>query len=74
MQTLQQNITNLYGSQGAKWIATLPILITTLTNHWGLREVIPVSNMTFNYVAKAILDTGEPVVLKISYDRQRITN
>ncbi|MDR3501187.1 MAG: aminoglycoside phosphotransferase family protein [Legionella sp.] len=74
MKTLKQNITNLYGSQGAEWIANLPVLIIELTNHWGLSELIPVSNMTFNYVAKAKLNTGELVVLKISYDRQSILN
>lgn len=74
MKTLKQNISNLYGSQGTEWIANLPALITILTNYWNLSEIIPVSNMTFNYVAKAILKTREPVVLKISYDRQSIIN
>lgn len=74
MKMLRQNITNIYGSQGTEWIANLPALITSLTNHWGLREVTPVVNMTFNYVAKAILNNEEPVVLKISYDRQSIFN
>ncbi|WP_078061466.1 aminoglycoside phosphotransferase family protein [Legionella saoudiensis] len=72
MKIFQKNITNLYGSQGAEWIANLPQLITTLTNHWDLSEVIAVSNMTFNYVAKARLHTNVPVVLKISYDKQSI--
>ncbi len=72
MKIFQKNITNLYGSQGAGWIANLPQLITTLTNHWDLSEVIAVSNMTFNYVAKAKLRTNVPVVLKISYDKQSI--
>lgn len=74
MKMLRQNITNIYGSQGAEWIANLPALITSLKNHWGLSEVTPVVNMTFNYVAKAILNNEEPVVLKISYDRQSIFN
>ena len=74
MKTLRQNITNLYGSKGSDWIANLPAIVTALTNHWRLSGVIPVSNMTFNYVAKAILNTKEPVVLKISYDRQSIMN
>ena len=74
MQTLRQNIANLYGSKGSDWIANLPMIVTALTNHWSLREVIPVSNMTFNYVAKAILNTKEHVVLKISYDSQSIIN
>ena len=74
MKTLKQNIANLYGSKGKDWIANLPAIVTALANHWGLSEIIPVSNMTFNYVAKAILSTGEPVVLKISYDKQSIIN
>ena len=66
MKTLSQNITNLYGSKGTDWIDNLPAIVTALINHWGLSEVTPVSNMTFNYVAKAILNAKEPVVLKIS--------
>ncbi|MFJ1269582.1 aminoglycoside phosphotransferase family protein [Legionella lytica] len=72
MKTLKQNIINLFGVQGAEWIINLPTLITALTTHWGLSEVSAVSNMTFNYVAKAKLNTGEPVVLKISYESQSI--
>lgn len=74
MKTLKQNIANLYGSKGTDWIANLPAIVKALATHWGLSEIIPVSNMTFNYVAKAILSTGDPVVLKISYDRQSIIN
>lgn len=74
MKTLRQNITNLYGSKGIDWSDNLPAIVTALINHWGLSEVTPVSNMTFNYVAKAILNTKEPVVLKISYDEQSIIN
>ncbi|MDI9819702.1 MULTISPECIES: hypothetical protein [unclassified Legionella] len=72
MKTLRQNIANLYGSKGTDWIANLPAIVTALTNDWSLSEITPVSNMTFNYVAKAILNTKEPVVLKISYDGQSI--
>ncbi|MFT4059791.1 MAG: aminoglycoside phosphotransferase family protein [Legionella sp.] len=74
MKTLRQNITNLYGSKGADWIDNLPAIVTALTIDWNLSEIIPVSNMTFNYVAKAILNSKEPVVLKISYDEQSIFN
>ena len=74
MKILRQNITNLYGSKGTDWIANLPAIVTALTNHWSLSEITSLSNMTFNYVAKAILNTKQPVVLKISYDRQSIIN
>ncbi len=74
METLKQNIANLYGSKGTNWIDYLPTIVAALTSDWKLSEITPVSNMTFNYVAKAILNTKEPVVLKISYDEQSIIN
>lgn len=74
MKTLKQNIANLYGSKGTDWIANLPAIVTALANHWSLNEVTPVSNMTFNYVAKAILNNKESVILKISYNSQSILN
>lgn len=74
MKILRQNIINLYGSKGRDWIDNLPALVTALTINWNLSEITPVSNMTFNYVAKAILDANEPVVLKISYDEQSFIN
>lgn len=74
MKTLPQNITNLYGAKGADWIANLPSIVTALACHWNLSEISPVANMTFNYIAKAVLNSKEAVVLKISYDRQSIIN
>ncbi|HHF7375822.1 aminoglycoside phosphotransferase family protein [Legionella bozemanae] len=74
MKKLKQNITNIYGAKGEHWLANLPVTIATLTDYWNLSEVIPVLNMTFNYVAKAILDGEQPVVLKISYDKKSIEN
>jgi streptomycin 6-kinase len=74
MKTLRQNITNLYGSKGTAWIDNLPAILKALTNNWSLSEITPVSNMTFNYVAKAILNAKEPVILKIGYDEQSIIN
>ena len=76
MKILSHNITKLYGAKGTDWLTQLPATVTALTNHWNLSGLIPVSNMTFNYVSQAVLNTKrntkEPVVLKISYDRQSI--
>ncbi|MBX3709646.1 MAG: aminoglycoside phosphotransferase [Gammaproteobacteria bacterium] len=67
-----QNITNIYGRKGEDWISNLPNVIAVLTRHWNLSHVIPVSNMTFNYVAKTILSNNHPAILKISCDVQTI--
>ncbi|MCE0722005.1 MULTISPECIES: aminoglycoside phosphotransferase family protein [Legionella] len=74
MKKLKQNITNIYGEKGEKWIANLPATVASLTDYWNLSQVIPVPNMTFNYVAKAILNLNQPVVLKISCDKKSSVN
>ncbi|KTD42866.1 aminoglycoside phosphotransferase family protein [Legionella parisiensis] len=74
MKKLKQNITSIYGAKGEHWLAHLPATIATLKDYWKLSEVTPVANMTFNYVAKAVLDDDQPVVIKISYDKKSIEN
>ncbi len=72
MQTLKQNIINMYGAKGEQWLARLPTIITRLANYWNLKQIEPVANMTFNYIAKALANTNQAVVLKISYDQESI--
>jgi streptomycin 6-kinase len=74
MKTLTNNITNIFGEKGKLWIASLPNVVEVLAVHWQLRDVIPVDNMTFNYVAKAISITHQPVILKISCDAESIAD
>ena len=73
MNTLEQNIINIGGEEGKCWIANLPSIINKLAVEWKLNHIVPVNNMTFNYVAKAITSTNQPVVLKISCDEKNIT-
>lgn len=70
---LSENITNLYGEKGKAWIAKLPSIIQSLSDHWNLTSVTPVDNMTYHYVAKAIRDNTQSVVLKIGFDEISLT-
>lgn len=72
MKTLAQNITNIFGEKGKKWLDNLPAIIQELSAHWQLTHLTPVDNMTFNYVAKAITRSNQAVVLKISCDEKSI--
>lgn len=74
MKLLIKNITNMYGEKGEAWIANLPDIISSLASYWELKQITPVDNMTFNYVAKAMTCSGQSVVLKISYDEKSILN
>lgn len=66
MKTLEKNIINLSGQAGKNWLDKLPNILHYLSQMWGVTDIKPVSNMTWNYVAKAIKDKDIPVVIKIS--------
>lgn len=72
MKKLTQNIINIYGKMGEDWVSNLPDIVAVLIKQWKLSHVIPVDNMTFNYVARAISSDNHPVILKISCDLQSI--
>lgn len=72
MQTLKKNIEGIYGEQGRRWLANLPHIVHELAIYWQLNQIMPVDNMTFNYVAKAITNNNELVVLKIGCDENAI--
>lgn len=72
MKTLEKNAINVWGSHGQSWFNRLPEIIFELSKHWNLSHIVPVDNMTYNYVAKAIQADQLPVVLKISCDRELI--
>jgi len=46
-------ITNTFGEEGEALIANLPALIDEASQRWGLTNVQPVSNLSYNFVAFA---------------------
>jgi len=68
MKQLITNITGIYGNAGKQWLQRLPTIVNELAQHWCLSDIMPVDNMTYNYVAMAMTDAHLPVVLKISCD------
>jgi streptomycin 6-kinase len=74
MKQFKKNIINIFGERGKNWIANLPHLVEMLAVHWELKDVTPVNSMSFNYVAKAISNTNQSVVLKISCDAESIAD
>ncbi|WP_133127746.1 aminoglycoside phosphotransferase family protein [Legionella nagasakiensis] len=74
MNKLIQNVINMLGEKGKAWLTSLPSTIEILAAHWKLKNLVPVDNMTFNYVAKAITNTNQPVILKISCDEKSISD
>lgn len=69
MKELEQNMIRIYAEKGKQWFADLPMILNELTRVWNLSHVVPVENMSFNYVTKAIQYPNKPVILKIICDK-----
>ena len=75
-------IANTFGEDGEAFIANLPALIDQASARWGLANIQPVSNLSYNFVAFATspsplapLPQGEGnVVLKIGVPRDELTS
>ncbi len=67
MENLKHNIVKIYGKRGKDWLAGLPLRIEQLQHSWGLSELKPFPNLSYNYVLKG-LQGNIPVILKLSPD------
>lgn len=65
MSIFEKNIINLLGTEGRIWLNRLPEVIDILADQWTLTALLPVSNMSWNYVATGTRNGDQPVVLKI---------
>ncbi|HEX7042603.1 MAG TPA: aminoglycoside phosphotransferase family protein [Patescibacteria group bacterium] len=61
-----EKIINLRGNIGKKWLNNLPQLIKNFERKWEIKVKSPFP-LSYNYVAPAIMNNGESVVLKISF-------
>lgn len=67
MSTFKETIINLYGDRGKTWLRELPELVESVAIQYGLSELTPVNNLSYNYVLFGL--RGErPIVLKLSLD------
>lgn len=67
------NITNTFGEDGKQLIANLPVLVEEASQRWDLRDVRPVSNLSYNFVA--FTNRGDDkVVLKIGVPNRELTS
>jgi len=54
----------LFGEEGRAWLERLPVILGACEERWHMRISAPVGNLSFNYVAPAVLADGTEVILK----------
>lgn len=65
--SLEKNIINLYGEKGKQWLVDLPKLIVQLEASYGLSDLKPAKNLSYNYVLSG-LQGSLPIILKLGPD------
>ena len=50
MITFHSNIISIHGEKGKAWLDELPQLVTAISSRLELRDLIEVTNLTYNYV------------------------
>lgn len=59
-----QTVCSTWGEPGRAWLRTLPTLLEDSARRWGLTLSLPFPNLTFHYVAPAVMADGTEAVLK----------
>lgn len=67
MDAFKTNIINIYGAKAKTWLAYLPRLVEDMEKKWGLSDLKPVTNLSYNYVL-AGFQGSEPIMLKLGLD------
>jgi streptomycin 6-kinase len=65
------NIINIYGEKGEAWIAGLPQLVAAISSKLDLRDLIEVTNLTYNYVLSGF-QGDNPIILKLGLDNEAL--
>ncbi len=67
MQALENNILSIYGKKGKQWLDDLPRLVANIEAAYGLSNLKPVKNLSYNYVLSGF-QGSQPIILKLGLD------
>ncbi len=72
-----RNIQDAFGEEGTSFLAGLPALIAQASDRWGLTEIEPLPDLSYNFVAFANRTSpagAGPVVLKIGVPQNELAS
>jgi streptomycin 6-kinase len=65
MNNFENNIINIFKEKGKIWLFDLPNLVKKAADNWKLHSLIPISDLTYNYVLSGF-QNDTPIILKLS--------
>ncbi len=69
-----ETIVAVHGAIGRQWLENLPTLIKGFKRRWGLGEVYPFKNLSYNFVATTVRKDGTRAVLKLGVPCRGLSN
>ena len=63
--TFENRIAATFGPDGRRWLANLPQLLKSCESRWGLLIDAPITPLSYNFIAPAIMGDGQEVILKL---------
>jgi len=64
-------IINIYGEKGKAWIDELPQIVSAISSKLDLRDLIKVTNLTYNYVLSGF-QCDNTIILKLGLDNEAL--
>lgn len=66
-EDFKRKMLEIYGKEGAEWLAKLPALVAQCEMRWSLKVGPPFAPLSYNYVAPALRADGTKVVVKVGF-------
>ena len=60
------NVSDVFGATGQKWINDLPAILDSLMQNWNAEPIAQFSNLTYSFVVRVKLKGGQEAVVKIA--------
>ena len=71
-ERFRQTVGTTWGEPGRQWLLDLPALLEDCARRWSLSLAPPFPNLTFNYVAPAVMADGTEAVLKVGVPNKEL--
>src|ERR1700733_10028517 len=72
--SLQKNVTDEWGADGAAWLQRLPELLMQCQQQWDIEVQPSPFELSYNYVTTVKLQSGAEAILKVGYPQTELFN
>lgn len=72
-EEFSERVIRVWGGDGQQWVEMFPKTLAHFIDAWELEEITPIPNLSYNFVASAETQSGQPVILKLGVPNPELT-